>query len=92
MTGNADVTESLAAWICRESADQLPAAVRDKTVDVIYDAVGAMVACSRLPEVQAIVDLIELQGGRPECTIIGHAATSSVLNAAMANGGMAHGD
>jgi 2-methylcitrate dehydratase PrpD len=51
-----------------------------------------MVACSRLPEVQAIVDLIELQGGRPECTIIGHAATSSVLNAAMANGGMAHGD
>jgi 2-methylcitrate dehydratase PrpD len=92
MTGNTHVTEGLTQWICSESHDRLPAAVREKTVDVIYDSVGAMAACSILPEVKAIVELIELQGGRPECTIIGHRATSSVINAVMANGGMAHGD
>ena len=75
MTGNTHVTEGLTQWICSESHDRLPAAVREKTVDVIYDSVGAMAACSILPEVKAIVELIELQGGRPECTIIGHRAT-----------------
>jgi 2-methylcitrate dehydratase PrpD len=45
-----------------------------------------------MPEVKASVELIELQGGRPECAIIGHRATSSVINAVMAHGGMAHGD
>lgn len=92
MTGNVTVTGRLADWLCAESHDRLPAAVRDKTVDVIFDAVGGMAACSILPEVKAIVELIEQQGGRPECTIIGHHATTSVVNAAMANGGMAHGD
>lgn len=92
MNGNVTVTGRLADWLCAESHDRLPAAVRDKTVDVIFDAVGGMAACSILPEVKAIVELIEQQGGRPECTIIGHHATTSVVNAAMANGGMAHGD
>ena len=92
MTGNAYVTEGLAQWICSASHDRLPVAVREKAVDVIYDSVGAMAACSILPEVQAIVALIELQGGRPECTVIDHRTRSSVINAVMANGGMAHGD
>lgn len=92
LTGNITVTERLAQWLCSETYDRLPAAVRAKTGDVIFDAVGGMAACSILPEVKAIVELIEQQGGRPECTIIGHRATTSVVNAAMANGGMAHGD
>ncbi len=92
MTGNTTVTERLAEWICSESYDRLPAAVRDQTVDVIFDTVGGMAACSILPEIKMIVKMIEQQGGRPECTIIGHRATTSVINAAMANGSLAHGD
>jgi hypothetical protein len=42
MTGNTHVTEGLTQWICSESHDRLPAAVREKTVDVIYDSVGGM--------------------------------------------------
>ena len=86
------ITEGLAQWLCDETFERLPAAVVEKSVDVIFDSVGGMAACSVLPEVKAIVELIALQGGKPECTIIGHAATTSVINAAMANGGMAHGD
>lgn len=92
MTENATVTERLAQWICDETFDRLPAPVVSKTVDVIYDSVGGMAACSVLPEVSAIVELVEEQGSRPDCTIIGHRAQASVVNAVMANGGMAHGN
>lgn len=86
------VTEQLAAWLCGATYDSLPAAVRAKAVDVVFDSVGAMAACSILPEVKAIVALLEQQGGKEECTVIGHPLVTSVVNAAMANGGMAHGN
>ncbi len=86
------VTEALARWLCEQSYEQLPAEVTQKSVDVIFDSVGGMIACSQLPEVKAIVELLDQQGGRPDCTIIGHRLATSVVNAAMANGGMAHGD
>ena len=92
METNAIVTERFAGWICNETYDRLPSAVRAKAVDVIYDSVGCMAACSMLPEVKAIVRVIEQQGSRPECTIVGYPMQASVINAAMANGGMAHGD
>ena len=62
MTVNIAVTERLADWLCSESHDRLPATVKDKTVDVIFDAVGCMVACSALPEVNAIVEFVVQQG------------------------------
>ena len=86
MTVNVAVTERLADWLCSESHDRLPATVKDKTVDVIFDAVGCMVACSALPEVNAIVEFVVQQGGQHECTIIGRRATTAVVHAAMANG------
>jgi 2-methylcitrate dehydratase PrpD len=92
MSENTLVTEALAQWLCEQSYERLPAAIRQKSLDVIFDSVGGMIACSLLPEVKAIVYLLDQQGGRPECTIIGHALATSVINASMANGGMAHGD
>ena len=69
-----------------------PEEVRRKALDVVFDSVGAMLACSQLPEVVAIVKFLRQMGGEPQCTMIGHAGLTSVVNAAMANGGMAHGD
>ena len=86
------VTEALADWLCSHCRENLPAGVRHKAVDVVYDSVGAMIACSRLPEVAAIVKFLQRMGGNAECTMIGHAGLTSVVNAAMANGAMAHGD
>jgi len=51
-----------------------------------------MVACSQLPEVLALIRFLERLGGAAECAMIGHAGRTSVVNAAMAHGGMAHGD
>lgn len=86
------VTEALADWLVGRRWEHFPQAVRSKALDVVYDSVGAMVACSRLPEVEAIVRFVQRMGGGAECTIIGRAAQSSLVNAAMANGAMAHGD
>ena len=86
------VTGTLAEWLCAQSGKRVPEAARRKAVDVIFDSVGAMIACSQLPEVVAIVKLLRRMGGEAECTMIGHAGLTSVVNAAMANGAMAHGD
>ncbi len=86
------VTEDLAEWLCSVRYDELPAQVRGKALDVVFDSVGCMAACSALPEVRTIVGLLEQLGGQPQCTIIGNKARSTVISAAMANGAMAHGD
>jgi 2-methylcitrate dehydratase PrpD len=86
------ITETLAAWLCAQSGKRVPEAARRKAVDVVFDSVGAMIACSQLPEVVSIVKLLQRMGGNPECTMVGHAGLTSLVNAAMANGAMAHGD
>jgi 2-methylcitrate dehydratase PrpD len=87
-----NVTATLAGWLTAQRWEDVPDAARRKAVDVVFDSVGAMIACSRLPEVEAIVKLLKRMGGTAECTLIGHSGLTSVVNAAMANGGMAHGD
>lgn len=86
------VTETLCEWLCAQRWAALPREVQDKAVDVVFDSVGAMIACSQLPEVIAIVKVLRQMGGEAQCTMIGHVGLTSVVNAAMANGGMAHGD
>jgi 2-methylcitrate dehydratase PrpD len=86
------VTEKLAAWLVAHRYAQMPDAVKAKAVEVVFDSVGAMTACSTLPEVKAIVELMNEQGSKGDCTIIGHPGGASVISAAMCNGGMAHGD
>jgi len=86
------VTETLAEWLCGQRWETIPEPARLKAVDVVYDSVGAMIACSRLPEVLALIKFLRRMGGTADCTMIGHAGRTSLVNAAMANGGMAHGD
>src|SRR5262245_53841356 len=87
-----NVTATLAGWLCAQRWDHVPEAARRKAVDVVFDSVGAMIACSQLPEVAAIVRFLNRMGGDARCTMIGHEGLTSVVNAAMANGSMAHGD
>lgn len=86
------VTAPLAEWLCGQRWEAIPGPARDKAVEVVYDSVGAMIACSQLPEVLELIRFLRRMGGTAECTMIGHAGRTSLVNAAMANGGMAHGD
>ena len=73
MNITANITEALAQWLCTQRWQDLPAPVQQKAVDVVYDSVGAMIGCSRLPEVEALVRLQRRMGGEAQCTMIGHA-------------------
>jgi len=86
------VTTQLSQWLIENRFKDAPEAARQKTLDVIYDSVAGMAACSALPEVKALASLVEDQGSRPDCTIIGYPFQASVVNAALANGAMAHGN
>jgi 2-methylcitrate dehydratase PrpD len=86
------LTDKLCEWLCSVHYDELPGKVRSKAIDVVFDSVGGMAACSALPEVRIIVEFLHELGGKPDCTIVGHKARSTVVSAAMANGAMAHGD
>ncbi len=86
------VTAKLAAWLVAHRWEQMPEVAQAKALDVVFDSVGAMTACSTLPEVTAIVELMNAQGARGDCTVIGHKGSTAVINAAMCNGGMAHGN
>jgi len=91
MTASGKVTEDLADWLCSTRYDDLPLEVRGKALDVVFDSVGCMVACSVLPEVRHIVEFIKELGGEGHSTIIGQRGRVPVVSAAMANGAMAHG-
>jgi 2-methylcitrate dehydratase PrpD len=86
------ITESLSHWLCSHRWQDPPPNVQQYAVDVVFDSVGAMIACSQLPEVITLVKWLRRMGGDAQCTMIGQAGLTSVVNAAMANGGMAHGD
>jgi len=88
----AAITETLATWLCSARYDEFPDQVRQKAADVVFDSVGAMIACSTLPEVKAIAEFLAQLGGDTQCSVIGHPLVTSVVSAAMAHGGMAHGD
>lgn len=92
MSAPEKITESMARWLVDQTFADLPKECVEKAIDVTYDSIGGMIACSTLPEVRAVVHLVAEQGSRPECTIIGNSVLASVVNAAMANGGMAHGN
>ena len=84
------ITEQLAAWLTAQRWAHFPPGVQAKAVDVVFDSVGAMTACSILPEVHALVALAAAEGARGECTVIGHPLVTSAINAALCKIGRAH--
>ncbi len=50
------ITATLAHWLCTQRRLDSPSHVQQKAVDVVFDSVGATIACSKLPEVEYRVD------------------------------------
>ena len=84
--------DSLAEYVATAASRALPLAVNEKTVFHILDTIGAMVTGSRLRPGQAAISFIGGQGGTPEASVIGSPIITTAINAAMANGMLAHSD
>ena len=82
--------ESLATYIASALNNPLPPEVDVKTRHHILDTIGAMITGSRLKPGEAAIKFVRSQGGTEESAVIGSNVVTTAINAAMANGMLAH--
>jgi 2-methylcitrate dehydratase PrpD len=88
----APLTSALADYIATFSSDALPEPVRARTLEVVRDGTGALIAAAN-PDYSTgrlIAAFVRDQGGTPEASVVGHGFKSSVVMAALANGTMGY--
>src|SRR5215212_10173545 len=82
----------LGDYIAQALSFRLPQAVVEKARQHVLDAVAAMVSGSRLAPGQMAIGYVASLGGKPESSIISTPLRTSAVNAALANGMLAHAD
>ncbi|MBW6418522.1 MmgE/PrpD family protein [Celeribacter sp. PS-C1] len=91
MTDTADISYDFARVVTETQYDDIDAESRDRAKQSIMDTLGVIIAASSLtPKIGAISDLTLEMGGTPEATMLGFGGKVPALNAAFANGAMAH--
>ncbi|HXV50226.1 MAG TPA: MmgE/PrpD family protein [Candidatus Binatia bacterium] len=97
MTTNAEaqvsaVTRRLSVYIASAVRRALPAAVIEKTKHHILDTIAAMVSGSRLRPGKQAIAYVRTLGGIEEAAVVGSKIVTTAVNAALANGMLAHAD
>jgi 2-methylcitrate dehydratase PrpD len=82
----------LSAYIAAALRRPLPRAVVEKTKHHILDTIAAMVSGSRLAPGQKAIVYVKSLGGVKEACVIGSNIITTAVNAALANGMLAHAD
>jgi 2-methylcitrate dehydratase PrpD len=82
----------LSSYIASALQRPLPAAVTEKTKHHILDTFAAMVSGSRLVPGMKAIAYIKTLGGVKEAGVIGSGIVTTAINAALANGMLAHAD
>lgn len=82
--------DRLADYISSALSRPLPSDVAEKAQFHILDTLAAMVTGSRLKPGKAAIAFISTQGGTAESAVVGSTVVTTVINAAMANGMLAH--
>jgi 2-methylcitrate dehydratase PrpD len=84
--------EKVSAYISESGGRDLPAGVIEKAKHHILDTLAAMVSGSRLRPGEMVKKFIQKQAGIQEAQVAGSHLMTSAINAAFANGIMAHAD
>lgn len=87
-----DVTATLAGHIAGALDRELTPEVAEKTRRHTLDTLAAMLSGSRLKPGRLAAAYVDALGGRPVATVAGTRIVTSPVNAALANGMMAHAD
>jgi 2-methylcitrate dehydratase PrpD len=85
-------TRRLSDYVAGSLTRPLPNAVLEKARHHVLDTLAAMVSGSRLHPGLKAIDYVAALGGRAEASIVGTPLRTSVTNAALANGMLAHAD
>jgi len=86
------VMRRLSAYIASALRTPLPPAVVEKTKHHILDTIAAMVSGSRLVPGMKAIAYVKTLGGVKEACVIGSNIITTAVNAALANGMLAHAD
>ncbi|OGA37579.1 MAG: hypothetical protein A3G24_01705 [Betaproteobacteria bacterium RIFCSPLOWO2_12_FULL_62_13] len=86
------VMHGLATYISRALRTPLPVAVVEKTKHHLLDTLAAMVSGSRLLPGRMAISYVKSLAGSREATVVGSSLVTSAINAALANGMLAHAD
>ena len=84
------VTERLARYAVETSYRSFPKPVVHQAKRCFLDLLGVALGGSRQPLSNILVKVAKDIGGKPQATILGHGLKTSVMNAALINGAMAH--
>jgi 2-methylcitrate dehydratase PrpD len=84
------VAEKVADKIAHTRYEDLPTEAIHWAKVAILDTVGVTVAGSAEPLSKIVKEVLNEEGGRPECTVLGLGTKTSALNAAWANGVLSH--
>ena len=85
-------TQTLSAYMASAASRTLPAEVVDHAKHHILDTFAAMVSGSELPPGKAALRFAQAQGGKSTGTIVASSLTAGPVEAALANGVLAHSD
>lgn len=83
---------TVSSYIARAGQLPLPDAVTEATKHHLLDTLAAMISGSRLPPGEKAIAYIKTQGGTREACVPGSRIITSVVNAALAGGMLAHAD
>ncbi|MFP5229109.1 MAG: MmgE/PrpD family protein [Acidobacteriota bacterium] len=92
--GSADpaIMDKLSAYMGAAGDRALPAAIVEKTKQHVLDTLAAMVSGTRLPPGQVALRFAGLYSAAGDAPVVGASRTCSPLEAAVANGMLAHAD
>lgn len=85
-------TEKLAGYIAGALAREVPEDVIEKARHHLLDTLSAAISGAHLKPGRLAIDYVRALGGRGACTVIGADFLTDPVNAALANGIMAHAD
>jgi 2-methylcitrate dehydratase PrpD len=86
------IMRRLSSYIASALREPLPSAVVEKTKHHVLDTIAAIVSGSRLEPGKKAIGYARTLGGNREASVIGSRILTTAVNAALANGMLAHAD
>ncbi|HXF66169.1 MAG TPA: MmgE/PrpD family protein [Burkholderiales bacterium] len=91
-SGSRSVTPELIRYLAQARTAPIPAEVRAKAKHHVLDTLAAMVSGTTIKPGAFALRYVEQLGGKPEAQVVGSGLLTSAVNAALANGMLAHAD
>ena len=91
-SGPGPVMKALSAYMSAAATRALPAEAAEHARHHVIDTLAAMISGSQLPPGEAALRYVRAHAGKGAATVIASALTAAPIDAALANGVMAHAD